>query len=215
MDTEKLLRRQLIEHLKKDFLCVEEVSVRPALFPRHVVRADVVALPINPEHKLFDSPIAFEVKNVDEIDIYDLSNWSKAIKQASDYVYATIEPDKRLQDFAGRRIIASFVFPAPPFQWSANGTDDPDGFRKIRTSSAFHLASYFKVGAAQFSRTGNQKESLTLYMGRGEVWTQNKGWSGTATNHLSNKRKLGSQNINVLAELDGTGVRPDGFPWDF
>jgi hypothetical protein len=207
MDPEKALRQCLIKHLEQSFVCFEEVYVRSALFPRHRLRIDVLAIPLDP--KFFDLPIAFEVKNVKSNREFHYAEWSPAIKQAADYVYAAIEPGGRTQGFVGRRIVASFVFPAPPFELGHGTELDCDTLHKILTTGAFHAASYFRVGAARLETGKNSKQMVSLSFGPSRVCIEGKGWEGTAGNHLCNKRKLGSQQINVLAELDGTEHRTD------
>ena len=211
MDIEREARQQLMRLLSNDFFCSEEVNLRPLSFPKVRIRADVVAIPLDP--KFYDMPIAFEVKQPSAGRENHYAEWAPAIKQAADYVYAAIEPDQRLQDFGGRRVIAAFVFPAPELVSDPQGTSDREANAKMITTGAFHAALYFRVGRARIG-VGVRSEILNLSMGPKQLWSSDRGWDASASDLMTNKRKLGSQMIDVLAELDGTGRRPDGFPWE-
>ena len=188
MDPEKATRRELIEALQPEFTCFEEVHLRPALFPRRVIRCDVLAIPV--EFEFSGMTFAFEVKNPN--DPADTSFWKRAIRQAADYVYATIDPRPGLERLVGRRVSSAFVYPYLL----------PTGINEGAVRSYFELASYFRVG--RVSREPQGQRRLHMWMGN-QIWRTDRGFTPMARGALTGKRQLGSGKIDLLAELDGIG----------
>lgn len=209
MDIEAVKRKELITALQPDFICFEEVPLNPALLPGRILRADVVAIPI--EEQYWAYTIAFEVKAFD--DLLDCSKWCDAIKQASDYVYAKTTNNDLASLLYGRRICASFVYPAPLFRpYVPIGSDVGMAGKEVMISGAFSAALHFRVCRAHWHERRPGQHELMLTMGPNELWRQNSGFTGQATPLLTRKRKLGSQMIDVLAELDGVGPKHLPFP---
>lgn len=190
MDPEKETRRKLMESLKNHFICYEEVQLRPALFPKHVIRCDVLAIPLNP---VFASmTFAFEAKKPVKPD--DTSFWKRAIRQAADYVYATVDYKLGLEEIKGRRIGSSFIYPYIL----------PTGKNEPLIGGYFELASYFRVG--RVSR--DSKNRLSMWVGN-EVWRSDVGFTKPARGVLAGKRQLGSRKVDILSEFDGMGRPTD------
>jgi hypothetical protein len=200
MDIERDVRRDLIGRLGTDFLCFEEVQIRHAVFRQHIVRADVVAIPMDPTY--WGHALAFEVKCVSSRSNYAF--WSSAIRQAHDYIYGeTISDNEHLKD---RRISASFVYPAPEYRPHLPLTDiSPDMGEALLVSGAFHAALHMRVGRARAS-LARGRENLTLCMGPNEMWVQDKGFSSQADSLLIKPRPIGSGRVDVASALGGLGL---------
>jgi hypothetical protein len=202
MDTEKARRKELIEAINHDFSCFEEVTLRHATFQRRTIRADVVAVPQDPRFSGY--AFAFEVKNPDEM--WDIDPWCKAIKQASDYVCAAIEPgQKGLEMFSGRRIAVSFIFPAPPYDRYGQTKDGNGVIREAsigHAAGALQLALHFRVGGARWRYHQNGKH-LEFSMGPNSIWHSSRSFFPSCVGLITRKRSLGSQKIDVMNELGG------------
>lgn len=194
MDVEKERRNELIRALSADFVCFEEVRLQHFTFPRISVRADIVAVPLTPEYRGY--AFAFEVKQPSER--WQYKDWSKTIRQASDYVYGKILPDPRLSGHVGRRIACSFVYPAPEYIRSKPTEEDSI------IVGIFHLAIHFRVGRA-FTDNSRRTTRFCLTMGPNEVWRSDVGYTGQAPGLIKGLRTVGSQRVDVLRELDGMG----------
>ena len=194
MDLEAPYRRELIGALGPAFLCVEEIDIEHPILLGLIIRADVVAIPV--EQKFWAHALAFEVKCYDHSAGY--SKWSAAIRQASDYVLGKVRSTSQV--LAGRRISASLLYPAPrylPYVPRQNAPEDVSNL--VMVAGAFHCASHSRVGRASRS----EKEGLTLSFGPNEFWTARRGFTAQAKNLLVNKRPIGSRNVDVCTILDG------------
>lgn len=194
MDIEANHRHELIERLGASFLCFEEVEIEHPLFSGLLLRADVVAIPI--EDDLWGHALAFEVKCYDES--ADYAAWSAAIKQASDYVYGRIRSTHHI--LSGRRISAAFVFPATEYlPYIPKHDASSDISNRVMISGVFHCALQWRVGRAHLST----REGFSLSFGPNEFWTTRRGFSGQARALIKNKRRVGSRGIDVCSMLDG------------
>lgn len=204
MDPEKARRAELMAMLEKRFMCFQEVTLRHAMLSRYCIRADVVAIPL--DQKYFPYAIAFEVK-LPNADQWNFATWSKAMHQASDYVYATIEPQHgspALAQFVGRRIAGAFIFPSPDCypRGGRRGAEFVREGDEQMIAGALQLTLHFRVGHAGWQPTGIGPR-LVMSFGPNEVWRSDVGFCGTDL--LAGKRRIGSQKIDVFAELDGIG----------
>lgn len=188
------VRAHLAAVLARDFETFEEVEVRHALFRRRMLRIDVLAIPRDPV--LTDLALAFETKGDRR---WLIPEWAQALKQASDYVLATIEP--KLAAHAGKRVMAAFVYPAP--RWQSHGAPPSAGVthEEMFLSGMGHMASYQRVGTARIVE-GRRGPELVLKAGE-ELWTSTRGWRSNARNVLAGKRQIGSQRFPILEELRG------------
>lgn len=194
MDIEAPLRRKLIGSLEGSFLCFEEVEIEHPLFSGVLLRADVVAVPL--EDHLWGHALAFEVKAYPETAPY--AKWSAATKQASDYVFGHIKDER--QNLTGRRVSAAFVYPAPGYQpFVPRQSAPPDISNQVMIAGIFHCALHWRVGRAHHSA----REGLSLDFGPNELWTSRRGFSGQAEALLKNKRRVGSRSVDVCGLLDG------------
>lgn len=203
MDVEKEYRAELIGALGSAFECFEEVPLEHPLFRGRKVRADLVAIPVDP--RLSGYALAFEVKRPDRT--WDYSKWSGAIRQASDYVYGRIAPAGPARAFAGRRIAAAFMFPSPPLNTEGRLTDTgPFVFpaSSVMVSGLFHMALHFRVGSAYWETIGRER-NFCLTFGPNPVWDTRRGLRTQGINLIAGSRTLGSQRIDWKAELDGLG----------
>ncbi|RWP46877.1 hypothetical protein [Mesorhizobium sp.] len=205
MDIEKERRADLIAGLGEQFRCFEEVTLTHATFTRRKIRADVIAIPV--DDRLADYALAFEVKEPSQA--WNYSDWSHAIRQASDYVYGKIDPVAPAAKYAGRRIACAFMFPSPPY--------NPHGLPMAPTpfvrpgleqmvSGQFHLALHFRVGRA-FWETSKLGRRFALSFGPNPLWDSEHGFLDRGLSLIAGKRTLGSGKIDVKAELDGWGRR--------
>jgi len=202
MDVEKKHRAELIRALDSHFVCFEEVKLRHALMTKHCIRADVIAIPT--DQKFWGFAIAFEVKEPTS-KYRNAADWIQTLRQASDYVYASIEPEKRddnLASYVGRRVAAAFVFPAPKYALVGTEHEKPGDARFL--AGAMQLGLHFRVGGADWESTGIGPR-FRLMMGPNEVWRSDCGFCHTGPGLLSGKRTLGSRKVDVMAELDGIG----------
>jgi len=210
MDVEKNRRAELIEVLSGHFICFEEVDLRHALMTKHCIRADVVAIPNEP--KFWGFAIAFEVKEPTS-KYRNSADWIQSLRQAADYVYASIEPKNRADNLSshfGRRIAAAFLYPVPSYmpnirevtQADAELVEKDDRF----LAGAMQLALHFRVGGASWEQTGIGPR-FRLIFGPNEVWRSDCGFCHSGPGLLSGKRTLGSRKVDVMAELDGIGQK--------
>jgi len=201
MDIEKPIRLELIEALSPHFFCFEEVVLRHALLRARLIKADVVAFPRGGQ--LGGCGFAFETKV--KTQFYDHSHYSEAIKQASDYVYAKVEADKRLNEFEGKFIHSSFVFPSPPFyanQSSIPAEAETQSSELLLASGAIHLALHFRVGRAYWEKSFPDRK-FVLAFGRNDVWNSRDGFVKRGDGLLQQKRRLGSKKVDFISELTG------------
>lgn len=192
MDIEKQRRIELIQSLGSGFHFFEEVRLRHAMFEGRIIRADVLAVPV--EGKFAGVPLAFEVK--EPTPEQQSKFWVKALRQAADYVYAKIEPPVRKCEGlpVGGRIAAAFIFPAP-------ATTDYDlQDRKDVLIGARALALHFRVGQARPSVRG--KGRFALAFAGNEIWQSDCGFKEVAGQFIGGGYRLGSKIINAIEELD-------------
>lgn len=190
----RALLRRLLDPAFETF---EEVPVRHALFRRRRLRADVLAIPRDPAYS--DIAVAFETKSARE---WDIPSLSQALKQASDYVLSTVEPDTPAH--AGKRVMATFIFPGLEFKGEGviAALEDPvAAYKAAFYAGLVHMASYHRVGQARLGMAYGQR-ALSLLL-PGEVWLSTRGWRANARNLLVGKRQLGSQRFPILEELKG------------
>jgi len=203
MDIEADRRKELIHSLGDEFLCEEEVGLFHPIFRTLKVRADVLAIPT--DERFWGCLLAFEVKEPKD---WNYAKWCKAIHQATDYVYATVEDNERLGHFTQRRVAASFVYPSPPYApYDGSGkTCNLIRDRDIKiVSGAFSLAARFRVGRAIQSNI-KCGDGMMLSFGPNLIWESGKGFTAAAEKLLTNKRPVGSKNVDVFQELDGIGA---------
>lgn len=203
MDVEKEQRAALIAALGNEFDCFEEVALQHALFGRRTVRADIVAVPR--DERLASYAFAFEVKQPNTT--WDYSAWAHAIRQATDYIYAPILPLGPAAKFAGRRISAAFMFPAPGIDPEGRRPDKGPYVRpdtSVMVTGLFHLALHLRVGRAHWEQDRHGSR-FCLSFGPNPVWCSGKGFRDQGLNLVAGKRTLGSQRIDIRKELDGWG----------
>lgn len=169
-----------------------EVRLRHALFRRCKLRIDLLAVPREEPYRRI--ALGFEVKGHAK---WDEPIWAKALKQASDYVLATVEPDRPdVRPHVGKRVMAVFVWPAPSWVVSSKSTD----IQGVFLSGMAQMAGYLRVGRAMVSQS--RRPSLELTFGPNDVWGSVSGWRPHAHNMLVGKRQIGSQRFNILDELE-------------
>lgn len=201
MDHEKARRTELILALQDDFDCFEEVTLRHATFTRQFVRADVVGVPRDP--RLNGFALAFEVK--EPTTEWHYPKWSHAVKQSSDYVYGRIQENSSAATYAGRRISAAFLFPAPPYKPESLTPSNSPFMRygqEALHAGILHLALHFRVGYAYWN-SQPKTPRFTLCFGPNRVWEQRFGFTSQGLSLLSGSRPLGSRRIDFKEELDG------------
>lgn len=194
MDIERDRRAELVAALSGHFLCYEEVTLRHPLLTSHLVRADVVAIPIDPE--FWNYPLAFEVKEPDGKN-RSAAAWLQAFTQAADYVYGAIEKKQSnasLSSRAGQRIAAAFVYPG--YQRAGSDTADDACF----ISGALQLGLHFRVGSASWEKTGIGPR-LRLLLGPNEVWRTDCGFCHSGPALLRGRRRIGSKSVDAIALL--------------
>lgn len=191
MRNETEVRAYLRQQLDKDFELHEEVCVRHSLFKRRRLRLDLLAIPRDP--RLSDIALAFETKPDRE---WDIPLWSEALKQASDYVLATVEPD--LKAHAGKRVMAVFVYPSP-LEGLADAHHYIEDPRLSFYAGMLHMAGYSRVGIAKISSA--YREIPLCLLVPNVVWISSRGWRANARDILVGKRQLGSQRFPILEEL--------------
>lgn len=184
-------RSHLAGLLAPDFEVFEEVWVRHALFRHRVLRADIIAIP--KDGRFSHCAIGFEVKGYDE---WDIPSLAKSLKQASDYVLATVEPNQAAEVHCGKRVMATFIYPAPEAESIFQMTDPKQAF----WAGMIQSAGAHRVGAANVANTYKEKP-LVLAVSRSEIWLSSRGWRADALNLLSGKRQIGSQKFDILTEL--------------
>ncbi|WP_421951704.1 hypothetical protein [Pelagibacterium sp.] len=203
MDVEKEQRAALVSALGAGFECFEEVPLQHALFTRRTIRADILAVP--KDDRLASYAFAFEVKQPDTS--WDYSAWAQAIRQATDYVYASIQPSGPAAKYAGRRISAAFKFPAPPVDPEGRRVDKGPYVRpdtSVMVTGVFHLALHLRVGRAYWEDDQHGRR-FRLDFGPNPVWCCRRGFRNQGINLVAGKRTLGSQRIEIRNELDGWG----------
>lgn len=182
----------LKRHLAKGFDTWCEVPLRHALFRRRTLRVDLIAFPRDP--RFSDIALAFEVKGHEQ---WDGPRYAKALKQASDYVLATVDTGIVPPEHNGKRVMGVFLWPGKP----EPELDDPyPEYERGRFYGMAHLAGYFRVGTASYTdRRGTPVFCLRL----GEqLWFEDRGWRASARNVLVGKRQIGSQRFPILDELE-------------
>jgi len=203
MDIERPIRAELIGALLDDFACVEHVPLRHALFTDRIITCDVLAIPR--DDRFSGLTIAFEVKCAESAwcpsaGVTNVPFWTRAIKQAADYVYAEVVSDFDDTSLHGRRIAASFVYPAN-IRRNAKSTE-----HDIRAWGAFEAACHLRVGRAYIQDIlGGRARCLNLYLGT-ELWSTGKGFSSHANGVLRGRRPLGSQQVDLLSFFPGIDV---------
>lgn len=194
MRDETQIRAHLRAMLEPAFETFEEVEVRHALFRRRRMRVDLLAIPRDPT--LSDIALAFETKG-DRV--WDIPLWAQALKQASDYVLATVEP--KLSNHSGKRVMATFVYPAPQWVLEMNENIHSETPKSSFLSGMAHMAGYHRVGMARYCASYGRQTALTLSIGPNEVWLSTRGWRAQARHLLAGKRQIGSQRFPILDEL--------------
>jgi hypothetical protein len=208
MDNEKELRAELMAALATGFLCWEHVPVRHAIFNKHVLVADVVAVPLDPDYA--GLTLAFEVKSpltrTSPKRHLDVPYWTRAIHQASDYVYATIEASSGVEHLYSRRISSAFIFPTTCLRRDYMALDRCNLDYLLRIEGAFEASCHAKVGKASWhGGSKDTKGNLNLSLGN-NVWRSDLGFREHAMGILRGKRPLGSQSIDIVRELPGTDL---------
>ena len=202
MDVEAAHRQQVLELLGPAFLCFEEVDVEHPLFEGLMLRADVIAIPV--EEELWGHALAFEVKTYGQD--ADYAKWSGAVKQASDYVLGSLRSKNQVVE--GRRVSAAFVYPAPKYQPYVPRENPPaDISQQVMIAGVFHCAIHWRVGRAFHS----ERDGFSLSFGPNELWTTRRGFSGQAKALLKNKRRVGSRSVDICARLDGFDAKMPDF----
>lgn len=185
LDIEHEARIELIAHLGANFVCQEEVNLH---FHGRQLKCDVLARPLatNFEKYIF----AFEVKRPDCN--WHHKKWARTIKQACDYVGASVLG--RVEGIAnpGDIVTASFVYPAPHIAPSerpfARSEIIREGFENA-IAGMFHLALMFRCGAAGKTKWTNI-EVYSLSMGPTEIWNDRFGFRPKAHDLLANGRSF-------------------------
>jgi len=192
MDIERPRRAELIRLLGSDFDCREEVLLRHAMFATAKLRADVVA--VVREGEFAGTAIAFEVKEPSAS--WQDKRWLYQMRQAADYVYARIDPRaaKLFDPEPAGRIMAAFVFPAPPIRdFGLDGGTEP-------MLGAATLALHFRVGQARQSRS--HRENFSLAFANNEIWQSDKGFKAIARQFLDGRYRLGAGDVDATRLLD-------------
>lgn len=185
MDLEKPVRIELASYLESGFDVYEEVWLRHALFRERRLRCDLLAIPHDPD--MADIILAFEVKYIE--DKWDSAFFCKAVNQASDYIYATIEPN--LPEHAGKRVLAAFVFP-----WA--GCRNSGGDNLLRGIA--RMAGYHRVGIGV--RPGDGWRKNFMLECNADIWCGPNRWFVQARHILAGKRQIGSTKFSILEELE-------------
>ena len=206
MDNEKELRSELMAALSAAFTSWEHVPVRHAVFVSKVLVTDVIAVPLDPEYA--GLTFAFEVKNPlawsGPKAHLDVPHWTRAIHQAADYVYATLEPRPGFERLHGRRVSIAFVYPTTCVNRGIPGNNEAEYLNRIW--GAFEAGVHSRVGKASWEKVGNRERGrLDLWLGA-DIWRSDKGFRTNAPGVLRGKRPLGSQQVDVLRELRGIDV---------
>ncbi|MGX9981103.1 hypothetical protein [Methylobacterium fujisawaense] len=195
---ERQTRAQLRQMLDPDFETYEEVDVRHALFRKRRLRVDLLAIPRDP--LLSDLALAFETKGERD---WLIPTYAEALKQASDYVLARVEP--KLAEHAGKPVMATFIYPAPRKVMEPNPRRVEADRKIFFLSGMAHMAGYHRVGTARMENL-KRGQALVLSVNE-EIWNSQRGWRTNARNVLAGKRQVGSQRFPILEEiqtLDGT-----------
>ncbi|RUP13899.1 MAG: hypothetical protein EKK43_14470 [Methylobacterium sp.] len=195
---ERQTRAELRRMLDPDFETYEEVDVRHALFRKRRLRVDLLAIPRDP--LLSDLALAFETKGERD---WLIPTYAEALKQASDYVLARVEP--KLAEHAGKPVMATFIYPAPRKVMEPNPRRVEADRKIFFLSGMAHMAGYHRVGTAQMENL-KRGQALVLSVNE-EIWNSQRGWRTNARNVLAGKRQVGSQRFPILEEiqtLDGT-----------
>ena len=185
-------RAHLRAMLESAFETFEEVDVRHALFRKRRLRVDVLAIPRDPG--LSDLALAFETKGDRD---WLIPTYAEALKQASDYVLARVEP--KLAAHAGKPVMATFIYPAPRKVMEPHPHRIEPDKKIFFLSGMAHMAGYHRVGTARME-TLKRGPALVLSVNE-EIWNSHRGWRTNARNVLAGKRQLGSQRFPILEEL--------------
>ena len=190
MDVERFRRTELIERLNSEFECFQEVWLRPILQSEKRVRADVVAVPRSED--LSNIIIAFEVKEPRQEQ--NFVKWTKAFRQAYDYVDAVVDDPVRAPPIAGLRVACAFVYPSPSYQ-PPGSTNVTSRFlrpgHEAAMAGVIHLALQFRVGIANI----DEKSRLILSFGPNTIWQERLGFLNFNMGLVTGTRPLGSRRI--------------------
>jgi len=168
-----------------------EVPVRHALFTRRTLRIDLLAIPKHAP--MNDIALGFEIKGCEE---WDIPSMARCLKQAGDYVLATVEPAAALHEHVGKRIMAVFIYPGPEVASNVRPSDDP---QVAFLGGMIHMAGHHRVGSVRVA-TQYREQPNALFCPN-QVWSQSRGWRSDARNILVGRRQIGSQRFPILDEL--------------
>jgi hypothetical protein len=199
MDIEKDLRVELANGLASSFKCYEEVELRHALFKNVKVRADLIAIPLAPNHG--GLAFAFEVKR--PTPMWGYGDWCSHIRQAHDYMFARVSDD-RLPEIEGLVVAFCFLFPAP--QYRPHGPESEHSPYILAedvtlATGAFHLGLHLRVGRCYWDKKPPHR-MLVLAFGPNDVWNSVEGFVPRGRGLLGANRQIGSRSINVLEHLE-------------
>jgi hypothetical protein len=192
MDIEQKPRQRLVDSLERDFICLEECNVRPAVFPNSVIRADVLAFARRePQNLLF----AFEIKVPTAK--WEFKDWIGLIKQASSYSDATID-DKRAPAWTqNQKIQCSFIYPEPTLSpWNECDSQQNRFYRDYDRDpirGALLLSQHFQVGCVGVSESDGRHY---LKLGTDTLWTQRAGFRPKVDSRPFSRR-IGSRNFDL------------------
>lgn len=201
MDIEKERRAELIAGLGEHFACYEHVRLRHPIFQRFTLECDVLAVPRDAAWR--GLTFAFEVKLPEAKMLLQPKFWTRAIKQASDYVYSEVVAPSH-SGLNGRRVSAAFLFPGPAELVLNAGLLGPT---RDELRGVFEVANHFRVGRANWVPVGrNPQGRMSIEMGV-NIWRSDMGFKQTAQGVLRGRRPFGSQQVDLLAELSGVDVQ--------
>lgn len=172
MDIEASERKRLIDRFSKWFDFEEEVNVFSTHYNKSF-RVDVLA---RPKNKFPELVFAFEVKNKPD---WKMANFSKACKQATDYVYCVVEQGK----FHSRVINSAYVF-LP---------EDGARFRPEEEKIVLgikHLAAKSRVGTLTTKHENKKYWKAKLRLSQ-DIWYSDTGYNLHAEGNLVGNRPLG------------------------